>query len=267
MRRCSIRKCSPRISAWTKAARAIFLVRSSLPGVYVDRDMARHLQGTRHYRQQTHHFGQTHPRPRRRDSQKRHAPQSVVVISPGPLQRPVHQNRKSQPPLAWGHARIIENLCEMKPDCPRALFRQIRRCARPRACPRWKRAKPSSSTNEPKAESDFAVAAASIPAREKFIDWLEDTPARQIGATLSRGVSASGKGNRPKDCRGWRQRSPRPRGQDALQDFRGSPRLAQDFFHFGRLNMPGFWPACADPPPAFPRCSGPDERKASPISR
>ncbi len=39
-----------------------------------------------------------------------------------------------------------------------------------------------------KAESDFAVAAASILAREKFIDWLDAT-GKRIGTTLPRGVS------------------------------------------------------------------------------
>ena len=41
-----------------------------------------------------------------------------------------------------------------------------------------------------KAESDYAVAAASILAREKFIDWL-DTAGKRLGVPLPRGVSAS----------------------------------------------------------------------------
>ena len=41
-----------------------------------------------------------------------------------------------------------------------------------------------------KAESDFAVAAASILAREAFIDWLERN-GKRLGLTLGRGVSAS----------------------------------------------------------------------------
>ena len=40
-----------------------------------------------------------------------------------------------------------------------------------------------------KAESDLAVAAASILAREAFIDWL-DRRGKAIGAKLGRGVSA-----------------------------------------------------------------------------
>jgi ribonuclease HIII len=41
-----------------------------------------------------------------------------------------------------------------------------------------------------KAESDYAVAAASILAREKFIDWL-DAKGSEIGTVIPRGVSAN----------------------------------------------------------------------------
>jgi ribonuclease HIII len=41
-----------------------------------------------------------------------------------------------------------------------------------------------------KAESDYAVAAASILAREKFIDWLE-AAGKRLGLPLPRGVSPS----------------------------------------------------------------------------
>ena len=41
-----------------------------------------------------------------------------------------------------------------------------------------------------KAESDFAVAAASILAREKFIDWLADAE-KSTGIKLPRGASAA----------------------------------------------------------------------------
>ena len=41
-----------------------------------------------------------------------------------------------------------------------------------------------------KAESDLAVAAASIFAREKFVNWLDDTGKRS-GVTLPKGASAA----------------------------------------------------------------------------
>src|SRR5207237_10870040 len=46
----------------------------------------------------------------------------------------------------------------------------------------------------PKAESDIAVAAASILAREAFINWLE-RKGKEIGLRLQRGVSAVVKEN------------------------------------------------------------------------
>ncbi len=90
--------------------------------------------------------------------------------------------------LAWGHARVIENLCEKRPDCPRALSDQF---ANPREIERVLKAKGRRLEMEQrtKAESDPAVAAASILARESFIDWLRDhgeTP----GIPLPRGVSS-----------------------------------------------------------------------------
>jgi len=82
---------------------------------------------------------------------------------------------------------VLENLCEMKPDCPRALsdkFADVRVLERAL----MEKGKGIQLDQRTKAESDFAVAAASILAREKFIDWLESTGQR-IGTVLPRGVS------------------------------------------------------------------------------
>ncbi|MCX6967454.1 MAG: ribonuclease HIII [Verrucomicrobia bacterium] len=90
--------------------------------------------------------------------------------------------------LAWGHARAIENLLEQRPDCPRALSDQF---ANPALIQRALMAKGREIQldQRTKAESDLAVAAASIIARERFIGWLERT-GRKHGVTLHRGVSA-----------------------------------------------------------------------------
>ena len=74
--------------------------------------------------------------------------------------------------LAWGHARVIENLAGAKPDCPRALSDQF---ANPKLIERslMQHGKMIKLEQRTKAESDPAVAAASILARERFIDWLE----------------------------------------------------------------------------------------------
>ena len=90
--------------------------------------------------------------------------------------------------LGWGHARIIENLLELRPDCPRALSDQF---ANPRIIQRslLEKGRGIRLDQRTKAESDPAVAAASILARERFIDWLEAAGARQ-GCVLPRGASA-----------------------------------------------------------------------------
>ena len=89
--------------------------------------------------------------------------------------------------LGWGHARVIENLLAKRPDCPRALSDKF---ADPRVIERalLQRGQKIQLEQRTKAESDFAVAAASILAREAFIDWLDRT-AKGIGFSLGRGVS------------------------------------------------------------------------------
>jgi ribonuclease HIII len=90
--------------------------------------------------------------------------------------------------LGWGHARVIENLLAKKPDCPRALSdkfadaRVIERALLQHGKAIW-------LEQRTKAESDLAVAAASILAREAFIDWLERR-GKTVGVKLGRGVSA-----------------------------------------------------------------------------
>ncbi|MDP3848881.1 MAG: ribonuclease HIII [Luteolibacter sp.] len=90
--------------------------------------------------------------------------------------------------LAWGHAKVIENLAAARPDCPRALSDQF---ARPEVLQRALREKGLTLTLEQrtKGESDTAVAAASILARERFIDWMDKTSAG-CGVKLPLGASA-----------------------------------------------------------------------------
>ena len=91
--------------------------------------------------------------------------------------------------LGWGHARVIENLLAKKPDCPRALSDQFAdaRVIEQSLLRHGRRIEIEQRT---KAESDVAVAAASIVAREAFINWLERR-GRELGVRLERGVSAS----------------------------------------------------------------------------
>ncbi|MDQ3118815.1 MAG: ribonuclease HIII [Verrucomicrobiota bacterium] len=89
--------------------------------------------------------------------------------------------------LGWGHARVIEDLLGRKPGCPRALSDKF---ADARVIERslLQLGQAIKLEQRTKAESDLAVAAASIIAREAFIDWL-DKRSKALGMKLGRGVS------------------------------------------------------------------------------
>jgi ribonuclease HIII len=90
--------------------------------------------------------------------------------------------------LGWGHARVIENLLARKPDCPRALSDKFADASVIEKA-LLKHGQKIRLEQRTKAESDLAVAAASILAREAFIDWLESR-GKALGVKLGRGVSA-----------------------------------------------------------------------------
>ena len=91
--------------------------------------------------------------------------------------------------LGWGHARVIENLLAKKSDCPRALSDQFAD-ARVIEQSLLRHGRKIDIEQRTKAESDIAVAAASILAREAFINWLE-RKGKELGLRLERGVSAN----------------------------------------------------------------------------
>jgi ribonuclease HIII len=115
-------------------------------------------------------------------------PQTVILIGPEKYNQLFEKFRNLNRLLAWGHARAIENLCELKPDCPRALSDKfadeslIKRAL-------FEKGKLLQLDQRTKAESDYAVAAASILAREKFIDWMDKT-GDDLGVKIPRGASA-----------------------------------------------------------------------------
>jgi len=90
--------------------------------------------------------------------------------------------------LGWGHARVIENLLARKPGCPRSLSDQFAN-ARVIKESLMRHGRNIVLEQRPRAESDIAVAAASIIAREGFINWLE-RKGKELGTRLERGVSA-----------------------------------------------------------------------------
>ena len=90
--------------------------------------------------------------------------------------------------LAWGHSNVIEGLLKLRPDCPRALSDQFAHesVLKKALGPGGQRIILEQRT---KGESDVAVAAASILARERFIDWMAEASAR-LGLTLPRGATS-----------------------------------------------------------------------------
>ncbi len=91
--------------------------------------------------------------------------------------------------LAWGHATVIDELVRKRPDCPRALSDQF---AKAEVLQRALKQKNITLTldQRTKGESDTAVAAASILARERFIDWM-DAATNKVGFKIPLGASSA----------------------------------------------------------------------------
>lgn len=115
------------------------------------------------------------------------APSELILIGPQKYNQLYASIGNLNSLLAWGHARIIENLCEKVPDCPRALSDKF---ANERVLQRalLEKGKQLQLDQRTKAESDYAVAAASILAREGFINWL-DKKGKELTVDLFKGVS------------------------------------------------------------------------------
>jgi ribonuclease HIII len=116
------------------------------------------------------------------------ATQSVVMIGPEKYNELYEKFGNLNRLLAWGHAKVIETLLEQRPECPRALSDQF---GNPQLIKRalMERGRGIELEQRTKAESDLAVAAASILARERFIDWLRKSGG-QFQKELPRGASA-----------------------------------------------------------------------------
>ena len=132
--------------------------------------------------------------------------------------------------LGWGHARVIENLLAKKPACPRSLSDQFAD-ARVISASLLKHGRKIAIEQRPRAESDIAVAAASILAREAFINWLE-RKSKELGIRLERGVSPSVKDTARKLVE--------MNGPDALRE------VAKVHFRTAHETAPDYYPA---PPP------------------
>ena len=111
----------------------------------------------------------------------------VVSIGPAAYNRLYATMGSVNRILAWGHARAIENLLEKVPSCPRALSdqfgpeQQIQRALQ-------QKGRKIKLEQRHKAESDIAVAAASILARSGFLSAM-DKLGEKYGVKLPKGAS------------------------------------------------------------------------------
>jgi len=111
---------------------------------------------------------------------------STLVLMPETYNRLYNKIGNLNRLLAWGHARIIENLLEQTPECPRMLSDKfgndtlIRRAL-------MERGRKIQLDQHVRAESDVAVAAASILAREGFLRGMAKLGA-DLGIELQRGA-------------------------------------------------------------------------------
>lgn len=114
---------------------------------------------------------------------------NIVLIGPEKYNSLYEKLANLNDLLAWGHARVIENLLMQRPDCNRSLSDKF---ANERVIQNalLKQGRQIQIDQRTKAESDIAVAAASILARDKFVRWL-DTRGEQLGIILPKGVSGA----------------------------------------------------------------------------
>ncbi len=113
---------------------------------------------------------------------------ALVIIGPRAYNRLYTQMRNVNRILAWGHARAIENLLEKVPDCPRALSDQFGP-TRQIETALMKKGRSIKLVQRPRAESDMAVAAASILARATFLASLRNLR-KKYNVPIPKGASA-----------------------------------------------------------------------------
>lgn len=118
---------------------------------------------------------------------------SVVPIGNEAYNRLYAKMRSVNTVLAWGHARVIENLMEqgtkMNPAPIRAISDQFAKDKNTVAKALMAKGKDIELVQRHKAEADLAVAAASILARDEFVQRLKKI-GQQFGLEFPKGASA-----------------------------------------------------------------------------
>ncbi len=169
---------------------------------------------------------------------------NVVVISPEKYNELYVKFRNLNSLLAWGHATVIENLLTRWPKCPRALSDKfaheslIQRALK-------EHGKKIILQQRTKAESDIAVAAASILGARRFPATpglsrrarRRDAAQRRLGAGQSR---------RPRDRKKVRPGRAEVRLQVSFQDLRRGHQ--RRFAFLSRLEADGKSRDCSRPP-------------------
>jgi ribonuclease HIII len=116
-------------------------------------------------------------------------PHSVIAIGPKKYNELYTKIKNLNRLLAWGHAKALENLLDQGMNCERAISDQFgdERLILNALQEKGRRIVLEQRT---KAESDVAVAAASILARAEFLLRLKRLSA-EVGTTLPKGASPS----------------------------------------------------------------------------
>lgn len=112
---------------------------------------------------------------------------SIVTLGPEAYNKIYKKIGNLNKLLAWGHARVLENLLEMVPECNDALSDKFGHESLIKNA-LMERGKGIRLRQQTKAESDVAVAAASILARDEFVRKI-DSLSESYGITLFKGAS------------------------------------------------------------------------------
>ncbi|MBX3301269.1 MAG: ribonuclease HIII [Nitrospira sp.] len=117
-------------------------------------------------------------------------PHSVIAIGPKKYNELYGKIRNLNRLLAWGHAKALENLLERGVTCERAISDQFGD-ERLILNALQEKGRTIVLDQRTRAESDLAVAAASILARAEFLIRLKRL-SNEVGTTLPKGASPAG---------------------------------------------------------------------------
>jgi len=114
---------------------------------------------------------------------------AIVKVGPAAYNRLYARMRNVNTLLGWAHARAIENMLDVLPECPRAISDQFGNKEQvERAL--MKKGREIELVQRHRAEADLAVAAASVIAREIFLRSLKDLGSK-VERALPKGASAA----------------------------------------------------------------------------